>query len=109
MGDLLPYLPGQDPLPWASSQLPSNRDDVKYTFQSMESLVAHFSHLLPYPRIAAVIENEKQVFVVRKEVSLGETQLQFLKKCENTLIRTLVDLQSGRTTLDWGGQEPQEG
>lgn len=81
--------------------LPSPGNEVQFTFTTMEGLVGHFSQWLPPQYVNNIIETEKEVFVVRRECSLQETRLQFLKKCENALNRTLVDLQSGRTTIDW--------
>jgi hypothetical protein len=86
---------------YAPLPMPSPGSSVQFTFTTMEGLVAHFSHLLPIQYVNSIIETEKEIFVVRRDCSLQETQLQFLKKCENALTRTLVDLQSGRTTIDW--------
>ena len=83
-------MPQQDPQPWGVGQLPTD-GATKYTFMTMEALVGHFSQWLPLERIYQIIENEKQVFFVRKEVSLEETRLQFLKKCEGTLTRALSE------------------
>ncbi len=74
----------------------------------MEGLVAHFSQWLPPQYVYNLIEAEKEIFVVRREVSLQETRLQFLKKCENAMLRILLDLQAGRTTLDWSFQQPPQ-
>ena len=81
--------------------LSPDREDVKFIFTTHEALVAHFIQKLPQDYVIAVIENEKQVFVVRKEVSLQETRLQFLKKCENALLKTLAEIENGRSP-DWG-------
>lgn len=86
---------------YAPLPLPSPGDTVQFTFTTMEGLVGHFSQWLPTPYVNNIIETEKEIFVVRRDCSLQETRLQFLKKCENALTRTVGDLQSGRTTIDW--------
>jgi hypothetical protein len=101
MALLHPYPPNPDYAPWSVGQLDSDREEPKYNFTTYEALLGHFTQWLPQDYVVAAIENEKQVFVVRKEVSLEETRLQFLKKCENALLRTLAEIQSGRTQ-DWG-------
>ena len=85
-----------------SSLIPAPGSPVQFAFTTMEGLVGHFSLWLPNPYVCNLIENEKEIFVVRKECSLHETRLQFLKKCENSLLRSLSDLQAGRTSFDWG-------
>lgn len=86
---------------YAPLPLPSPGSAVQFTFTTMEGLVGHYSQWLPLPYVNSIIETEKEIFVVRRECSLQETRLQFIKKCENALTRTLGDLQSGRTTIDW--------
>jgi len=78
-----------------------NREDVEYNFTSYAKLVAHFSQWLPESYLLAAIENEKLVFVVRREVSLEETRLQFLKKCEILLEQVMSENQNSRLQ-DWG-------
>ncbi len=75
-------------------------EDTTYAFASYESLVRYFIQWLPEDYVVGVIEKEKFVFVVRKMVSLEETRLQFLKKCENTLLRIINEIQRGRMP-DW--------
>ena len=102
MSQLQPFPLNPEHAPWATVPV----EEVKYTIASHEALVAHFTQWLPQDYVISVIENEKQVFVVRKEVSLEETRLQFLKKCENALLKTLSEIQSGRSH-DWGyGVQP---
>jgi hypothetical protein len=84
------------PLPLAP---PGNA--VQFSFTTMEGLVGHFAQWLPQQYVHSLIEMEKEIFVVRRECSLQETRLQFLKKCENALMRTLVEIQAGRTNIDW--------
>lgn len=79
----------------------SNRDQTLYTFTSYQKLVAHFSQWLPESYVATAIENEKLVFVVRREESLEETRLQFLKKCETLLEQISADNKNNRPQ-DWG-------
>ena len=81
--------------------LPSPGSAVQFAFTTMEGLVGHFAQWLPTQFVYNIIENEKEIFVVRRECSLQETRLQFLKKCENALNRTLADLQAGRVQADW--------
>lgn len=87
--DLQPYLPQPDPSPFTVGQMAGEREEIKYTFTSQESLVSHFAQWFPQDWIRSLIEAEKEVFVVRRECSLEETRLQFLKKCENSLLRWL--------------------
>ncbi|HKP96909.1 MAG TPA: hypothetical protein VJ385_14240 [Fibrobacteria bacterium] len=106
MDQLRPYPPSSEKTPTVTNPMPSLGNGMQFSFTTMEGLVAHFSQWLPPQYVYNLIEAEKEVFVVRREVSLQETRLQFLKKCENTMIRILVDLQAGRTTLDWSFQQP---
>ena len=78
-----------------------NREEPVYNFVSYSKLVAHFSQWLPEHYVIAAIENEKLVFVVRREVSLEETRLQFLKKCEILLEQVMAENQNSRPQ-DWG-------
>lgn len=87
--DLQPYMPQPDPSPFTVGQMAGEREEIRYTFTSQESLVGHFSQWFPQDWIVSLIEAEKEVFVVRRECSLEETRLQFLKKCENSLLRWL--------------------
>ena len=64
---------------------------MPFSFITMEGLVAHFSQWLPRQYVHNLIEAEKEVFVVRRDVSLQETRLQFLKKCENSMVRILLE------------------
>ena len=109
MDQLRPYPPPSEKAPTVTNSMPSSGNGMQFSFTTMEGLVAHFSQWLPPQYVHNLIETEKEVFVVRKEVSLQETRLQFLKKCENALMRTLLDLQAGRTTLDWSFHPPQGG
>ncbi len=106
MSQLQPFPLNPEHAPWSTGPLSLDQEEIKYTITSHEALVAHFTQWLPQDYVISVIENEKQVFVVRKEVSLEETRLQFLKKCENALLKTLSEIQSGRSH-DWGyGVQP---
>jgi hypothetical protein len=82
---------------------------MPFTFTTMEGLVAHFSQWLPPPYVHNLIEAEKEIFVVRRDVSLQETRLQFLKKCESAMSRILLDMQAGRGAMDWNYQAPRAG
>ena len=85
-----PYPPQPDPSPFTVGPFAGESFEEKYTFTTQESLVAHFSRWFPAEWILSLIEAEKQIFVVRRECSLEETRLQFLKKCENSLMRWLT-------------------
>jgi hypothetical protein len=98
---LHPYPPNPDYTPWSVGSASIVGEEAKYTFTSYESLVDYFTQWLPQDFVASIINNEKQIFVVRKEVSLEETRLQFLKRCENVLIKTLTEIQNGHSQ-DWG-------
>jgi hypothetical protein len=95
-----PYLPPQAaPLP--ASSLPIPGIAAPFAFTTLEGLMAHYSQWLPSQYVQNLVEAEKEIFVVRKECSLQETRLQFLKKCESALTRSLAEIQSGRANLDW--------
>jgi len=87
--------------------IPSPGDTVQFNFTTMEGLVGCFAQWLPRQHVIAVIEAEKVVFVVRKDCSLHETRMQFLKKCEGVLVRTIQDIQSGKVPMDWGYEAPE--
>jgi hypothetical protein len=92
---LHPYPPNPEYAPWSVGELPSVWSESRYVFTTHEALVDHFSQWLGQDFIIATIENEKQVFMVRKDVSLEETRLQFLKKCESRLLKALSQIQRG--------------
>ncbi|MDB5051907.1 MAG: hypothetical protein JWO30_4978 [Fibrobacteres bacterium] len=102
-----PYPPPSEKPLLGTQSLVSPGNGMQFSFTTMEGLVTHFSQWLPPQYVHTLIEHEKEVFVVRREVSLQETRLQFLKKCENAMMRIVHDLQSGRTSLDWTYQAPQ--
>lgn len=84
-----------------ASQAPAGREETRYTFTDMEALFSHFSQWLPPNLIHNLVETEKAVFVVRKECSLEETRLQFLKKCELSLNRVMSAPEPGSSTGEW--------
>lgn len=98
---LHPYPPNPDYMPWSVGHDASDREDARYTFTNYESLVEYFGQWLGHDFVIATIENEKQVFMVRKEVSLEETRLQFLKKCEGRLFKAMKAFVPGQKP-DWG-------
>lgn len=100
------YVPPSDSVPIPTFPIRTLGETMPFSFTTMEGLVGHFTQWLPHQYVVALIENEKEVFVVRRDCSLQETRLQFLKKCENTLVRTIQEIQSGRSTLDWGAGSP---
>lgn len=107
MDPLRPYPPPSESAPpMVLNPLTSPGSVPQFSFTTLEGLMTHFSQWLPPLYVHNLIEAEKAVFVVRREVSLQETRLQFLKKCENALVRILLDLQAGRTSLDWSLQPP---
>ena len=100
---LQPYLPQHESSPFSMGQVEGDRDGIKSTFTSQESLVGHFAHWFPQDWILSLIEAEKEVFVVRRECSLEETRLQFLKKCENSLLRWLNHPRGEANAEGWSG------
>jgi hypothetical protein len=101
MDGFQPYPIQPDPGPSAVGQADSDRTDPKYNFKNLEALFAHFSQWLPPNLIHNLVETEKSVFVVRKECSLEETRLQFLKKCEMSLLRVMSQPEPGSSTGEW--------
>ena len=75
-------------------------------FTTLEGLMAHYSQWLPTQYVYNLIEAEKEIFVVRKECSLQETRMHFLKKCESALLRSLAEAQAGRAAWDWSYVAP---
>lgn len=71
------------------------------SFATLDSLIAYYSRWIPVQYVQGVIEAEKEVFVVRKDCSLGETRVQFLRKCESALARAVKEAQAGRAGWDW--------
>lgn len=76
------------------------------SFATLESLIAHYSRLMPLTYVYAALEAEKEIFVVRKDCSLYETHVQYLRKCEAALARAVADAQAGRAAWDWSGSPP---
>jgi hypothetical protein len=76
------------------------------SFATLESLIAFYARWIPVPYLHGVIEAEKEIFVVRKDCSLGETHVQFLRKCESALARAMDDAQAGRAGWDWSWSSP---
>ena len=70
-------------------------------FATVEALIVHYARFLPLDFVRAVIEAEKEIFVVRRECSLQETHVQFLRKCEGALARSLAEAQAGRFAWEW--------
>jgi hypothetical protein len=102
-----PYPQPSGPASSLAPPLPIPGSGMPFTFTTMEGLVAHFSQWLPPQYVHNLIEAEKEIFVVRRDVSLQETRLQFLKKCEGAMSRIILDMQAGRTSLDWNHQAPR--
>ncbi|MBW8889434.1 MAG: hypothetical protein JF616_16890 [Fibrobacteres bacterium] len=71
------------------------------TFATLDSMIVFYARWMPAPYLHGVIEAEKEVFVVRKDCSLGETHVQFLRKCESALARAVNEAQAGRAGWDW--------
>jgi hypothetical protein len=76
------------------------------SFTTLEALMTHYSRWLPAQYVWNVVEAEKEVFVVRRECSLQETHMQFLRKCESALMRSLAEVQAGRSGWDWNYVAP---
>ena len=75
-------------------------------FATFESLQAYYSRMMPAAYVQGLIEAEREVFVVRRECSLRETQIQFLRKCESALARALAEALAGRAAWDWSIAPP---
>ena len=67
---------------------------------SLGEMLGRFSGPLGREFVVAVMENEKKVFVVRREDSLEETRIQFLRQCEKFLLQALSEIQNGQSP-DW--------
>jgi hypothetical protein len=78
------------------------------SFATLESLIGHYARWIPVPYVRGLIEAEKEIFVVRKDCSLRETQAQFLRRCENALARAMNDAQAGRAAWDWSHVPPSD-
>src|SRR5262245_25427698 len=108
MEPLRPYPPPTEAAQPLVPSMPAPGVAMPFSFTTMEGLIAHFSQWIPAERVHGVIETEKEIFVVRREVSLHETRLQFLKKCEGALTRAVIEFQSARAPGDWTyGAHPQ--
>ena len=70
-------------------------------FATPDALINYYARAMPLAYVQGVVEAEKEIFVVRRECSLRETQIQFLRKCESALARALADAQAGRAAWDW--------
>lgn len=60
-----------------------------YTFTSMKVLQAYFATWLPEEKIEEMVESAKTGFVIRQDSDEHATRLQFLKKCEYSMVRLL--------------------
>ena len=101
------YVPFGESVSPSSAPLSASGPALPFSFTTLDGLITYFSQWLPEAYVLTLIETEKEVFVVRRECSLYETHLQFLKKCESALLRTLSEIQSGRASLDWNrGSDP---
>lgn len=77
--------------------LPGNLSDYplderrtnRYTFTSVKALSRYFSAWLAKEEIEAMVDEAKIGFKNRHGCSDDETRLQFLKKCEYSLVRLL--------------------
>jgi hypothetical protein len=78
-------------------------------FATLESLIAYYGRWLPVPYVHGIIAGEKEIFVVRKDCSLGETHVQFMRKCESALARAVNEAQAGRAGWDWTWGTPAGG
>ena len=75
-------------------------------FATVETLIVHYARHLPLAYVRAVIEAEKEIFVVRRECTLQETHAQFLRKCEGALARSLAEAQAGLLAWEWSYVAP---
>jgi hypothetical protein len=80
--------------PTATDYVLDERRTHHYSFISMQALQRYFSAWLPDEEIKDRVERARTGFVQRAGCSAEETRLQFLKKCEYSLVRTLRDSSS---------------
>ena len=73
---------------WEAYPLDERRTD-RYTFTSLKGMLKYFSAYLEKQEIEEVVEASKVGFVERKDATAEDTKLQFIKKCEYTLVRML--------------------
>ena len=83
------------------SPFPVSGTSAGSSFASLEALMAYYGRAMPPAYVHGLIEAEKEIFVVRRECSLRETQIQFLRKCECALARALAEAQAWRAEWDW--------
>lgn len=91
------------------SPFPASGPSLGSSFATIEAMVAYYSRAIPPAYVYGLVEAEKEIFVVRRECSLRETQIQFLRKCESALARALAEAQAGRAAWDWNWMPPSEG
>jgi hypothetical protein len=91
------------------SPFPVSGTSAGSSFATLEALMAYYARAIPLAFVHGLIEAEKEVFVVRRECSLRETQIQFLRKCESALARALAEAQAGRAAWDWNWAPSAEG
>src|SRR5262245_55868688 len=61
----------------------------RYTFTSMKALVNYFGTWLSEEEIDGMVKHAKIGFAIRSGATEEETRLQFLKKCEYSMVRLL--------------------
>jgi hypothetical protein len=91
------------------SPFPVSGPSAGSSFGTIEALVAYYARAMPPQYVHGLIEAEKEVFVVRRDCSLRETQVQFLRKCESALARALAEAHAGRAAWDWNWAPSAEG
>jgi hypothetical protein len=91
------------------SPFPVSGTSAGSSFATLEALMTYYSRAIPPAYVQGLVEAEKEIFVVRRDCSLRETQIQFLRKCEYAFARALADAQAGRAPWDWNWAPAAEG
>jgi hypothetical protein len=67
----------------------NERRSQHYTFEKQKRLVNFFSGWMDKKKIRNIIQNAQNSFVIRDGASDEDTRLQFLKKCEYSLLKQM--------------------
>lgn len=70
------------------------RRSSTYSFLTEKDMVSFFSNLLPKSKIENIIGISKKEFVIRNTSAEAETQLQFIRKCECKILRTIEEIKT---------------
>jgi hypothetical protein len=67
-----------------------------FTFKSERALINFFSPMVPKPQLQAIIETARTQFSPRSSNTPLQNRLEFLKKCEGAILRTLRVQEPGQ-------------